>query len=139
MAVEVERGYPVLTIDLGSGPQRITNDKYVVDNQWYKATVDRVGKTVRFTIASEDQFGNVQETSKDDYLQGSKSLFNVDRNSSKLYVGGLPPGQSRSPVRYSTFRGAIEDLTIGDEKVGLWNFKDAQNVAPANERYYTVK
>lgn len=40
----------------------------------------------------------------------------------------------RSPVRYSTYRGAIEELMIGDEKVGLWNFKNAQNVAPAMER-----
>ncbi|ODM92462.1 Laminin subunit alpha [Orchesella cincta] len=24
MAVEIEKGYPVLTVDLGSGPQRIT-------------------------------------------------------------------------------------------------------------------
>jgi laminin alpha 3/5 len=134
MTVEVDRGYPVLTIDLGSGPQRIMNDKYVADNQWYKATVDRSGKTVRFIIAEEDRRGQVEETVKEDYLQGSKSLFNVDRNSSKLYIGGLPPGVVRSPVRYSTYRGSIEDLVIGDEKVGLWNFKDAQNVAPALER-----
>lgn len=127
MSVEVDRGYPVLALDLGSGPQRIMNDKYVADNQWYKATVDRSGKTVRFTIAQEDSSGRMEETVKEDYLQGSKSLFNVDRNSSKLYVGGLPPGVVRSPVRYSTYRGAVEDLMIGDEKVGLWNFKYAQS------------
>lgn len=71
MSVEVDRGYAVLTLDLGSGPQRITNEKYVADNQWYKATVDRSGKTVRFTIA-QDHNGRLEETVKEDYLTGKR-------------------------------------------------------------------
>lgn len=134
MAIEIDRGYPVLTMDLGSGPQRVTNGKYVADDQWYKATVHREGKNVHFTISEEDRYGNVQETTKEDYLGGSKSLFNVNKNSSRLYVGGLPPGQSRHPIKFSNYRGVIEDLQIGEEKVGLWNFKEAQNLNPAHLR-----
>lgn len=134
MAIEIDRGYPILTMDLGSGPQRIPNEKYVADDQWYKATVKRAGKNVRFTISEEDSYGNVLETNKDEYLGGGKSLFNVNKNSSRLYVGGLPPGQARNPVKYSSFRGVVEDLKIGEEKVGLWNFKDSQNLQPAYER-----
>jgi len=135
MALEVENGYPVLTMDLGSGPQRIMNEKFVADDRWYKASVNRAGKTVKFVIEEEDQHGNSRETVKEDYLPGTKSLFNVDKNSSKLYLGGLPPGESGVPVKSSTYRGNVEELTIGGEKVGLWNFKDAENVAPALEKY----
>lgn len=134
MAIEIDQGYPVLTMDLGSGPQRITNDKYVADDTWYKATVNRAGKNVRFTISEEDSYGNVVETPKDEYLGGSKTLFNLNKNSSRLYVGGLPAGETRNPVKFSSFRGVVEDLRIGEEKVGLWNFKDSTNVQPAYER-----
>lgn len=134
MAIEIDRGYPVLTMDLGSGPQRIPNERFVADNQWYKATVDRNGKQVKFIIAEEDSSGKIIETTKEDYLGGSKSLFNVNKNSSRLYVAGLPPGETRNPVKFSTFRGAVEELKIGDEKVGLWNFKDSQNLNPADGR-----
>ena len=134
LALEVDGGYPVLTMDLGSGPQKIRNPKYVADDQWHKATVDRVGKTVRFTISEEDQNQQITEFPSEGYIQGPKSLFNVDRNSSKLYVGGIPPEEVKSPVRHTSFRGVIEDLVIGDEKVGLWNFKEGQSLNPAYER-----
>ena len=34
MAIEIENGYPVLTIDVGDGPERIINTKLVSDNKW---------------------------------------------------------------------------------------------------------
>ena len=41
LALEIENGYPVLVIDLGSGPERINSDKFVADNTWYQAVVER--------------------------------------------------------------------------------------------------
>ncbi|ODM92461.1 Laminin subunit alpha-4 [Orchesella cincta] len=88
---------------------------------------------VRFIISEEDQAGNVVDSVKDQYLGGNKAILNLNKNSSRLYVGGLPQGQARNPVKFSTFRGVVEDLQIGEEKVGLWNFKDSQNLSPAYE------
>jgi laminin alpha 3/5 len=41
MALSIEGGYPVLTLDLGSGPQRIIGNRYVSDNKWRQLIVDR--------------------------------------------------------------------------------------------------
>lgn len=41
MALEVENGYLVLTVDVGNGPQRVINNKYVADNVWYQFIIDR--------------------------------------------------------------------------------------------------
>lgn len=41
MALEIENGYPALTLDIGNGPQRILNGKYVATNEWYKFIIDR--------------------------------------------------------------------------------------------------
>lgn len=41
MAIEIQNGYPVLTIDLGNGPKKIIGNKYVADNNWYQIIVDR--------------------------------------------------------------------------------------------------
>ena len=43
MALSIEAGYPVLTLDFGSGPKRIINNKrYVSDNVWRQLIVDRL-------------------------------------------------------------------------------------------------
>lgn len=44
MALQIENGYPLLTIDLGSGPEQLINNKYVSDNTWYQAIIDRYDK-----------------------------------------------------------------------------------------------
>jgi laminin alpha 3/5 len=41
MALEIENGYPILKIDLGSGAQSIASDKYVADDIWYQAIIER--------------------------------------------------------------------------------------------------
>lgn len=41
LALQIENGYPILTIDLGSGAEKIISEKFVSDNVWYQAVVDR--------------------------------------------------------------------------------------------------
>lgn len=128
----MKQGYPVLTVDLGSGPQvYMIHEKYVADDRWYKAAVERSGRSIQFTITDDVDGREVPYVRTDSYSLGTKSLFNVDQNATRIYVGGFPAQPNfPNPVRQSNFRGSIEDLTIGEEKVGLWNFRDAQNVAP---------
>nr|AAA28662.1 laminin A chain [Drosophila melanogaster] len=124
VAVEIVNGYPILTIDLGNGPERITSDKYVADGRWYQAVVDRMGPNAKLTIREELPNGDVVEHSKSGYLEGSQNILHVDKNS-RLFVGGYPGiSDFNAPPDLTTnsFSGDIEDLKIGDESVGLWNF-----------------
>jgi laminin alpha 3/5 len=41
LALQIENGYPVLAIDLGSGVQKIISDKFVSDDVWYQAVIER--------------------------------------------------------------------------------------------------
>jgi laminin alpha 3/5 len=41
LALQIENGYPILTIDLGSGAQKIISEKSVADDVWYQAIIDR--------------------------------------------------------------------------------------------------
>ncbi|XP_058060994.1 laminin subunit alpha [Anopheles bellator] len=134
MALEIENGYPVLSIDVGSDPEKIISTKYVADDRWYQAIVDRTGNNVKLTIREELDNGTEVFHTKEQVLPGSYNVFNVDQNS-KLFVGGYPPEYNMPPdVKSSEFDGRIEQLQIGGEHVGLWNFVDAQNVDGSQER-----
>lgn len=128
MALEVENGYPILTIDLGDGPEKIISNKHIADGQWHQVIVERTGNNVKLIVRVEgedesDQLHEVEET-----LPGSHSIFNVDPENSKLFVGGYPPDFNiQEGVKYSSFEGQIEDFRIGDQEVGLWNFVDGQD------------
>lgn len=41
MALLIESGYPVLIVDLGSGPERIIHNKFVSDYVWRQIIIDR--------------------------------------------------------------------------------------------------
>lgn len=41
MVLEIENGYPALTLDIGEGPERILNEKYVATDNWYQFIIDR--------------------------------------------------------------------------------------------------
>lgn len=130
MALEIENGYPILTIDLGDGPQKIISNKYVANGQWHQVIVERTGKDIKLIVREEiadgkDQLHEVQEN-----LPGEDTLFNVDPDNSKLFVGGYPPRPDyniQEGLKYSSFEGQIEDLRIGEQEVGLWNFVDGHD------------
>ncbi|XP_054277134.1 laminin subunit alpha [Macrosteles quadrilineatus] len=128
MALQLENGYPVLTIDLGSGPEQINNNKYVSDDKWYQAVVDRTGKSVQFKIREEITPEYIREHPVEHVLKGTSTLLNLDKDLSKLFVGGFPVTFDVQPSLKSSFEGHIEELVIGDSQVGLWNFEDAANL-----------
>ena len=68
-------------------------------------------------------------------LSGTYSIFNLDQELSKLFVGGLQVYYGIQPeIKYQSFEGEIEELVIGDTPVSLWNFVDAENNPGALER-----
>jgi laminin alpha 3/5 len=68
-------------------------------------------------------------------IPGTYSIFNVDQELSKLFVGGFPAYfDVKQDIKYQAFEGQIEELYIGDTPVSLWNFVSAENTAGAIER-----
>lgn len=56
-------------------------------------------------------------------LTGSNTIFNLDQEQSKLFVGGYPSSfEIQEKVKHSSFDGQMEELVIGDRQIGLWNF-----------------
>ncbi|XP_058121122.1 laminin subunit alpha [Anopheles ziemanni] len=134
MALEIENGYPVLSIDLGNDPEKVISPKYVADDRWYQAIVERTGNNVKLTIREQLDNGTELFHSKEQVLPGSYNVFNVDQNS-RLFIGGYPPEYNMpQDVKSSEFDGRVEQLQIGGEHIGLWNFVDAQNVFGSQER-----
>ncbi|XP_065337904.1 laminin subunit alpha [Cloeon dipterum] len=135
LALEIENGYPVLTIDLGSGPQRIVSDKNIADDTWYQIIIDRTGKNAKLTVREEDIDGTEKLYQKEEALTGTYSILNLDQTYSKLFVGGYPSSfEIQGAVKYSSFEGQMEELVIGETPISLWNFADAVNNLPAIER-----
>lgn len=128
MALEVENGYPILTIDLGNGPERIISNKYIANGQWHQVIVERTGNDVKLIVREEIADGKDQLHEVTGIVPGADSVFNVDAENSKLFVGGYPPDYNiQDGLKYSSFEGQIEDLRIGDQEAGLWNFVDGQD------------
>lgn len=126
MALEVENGYPILSIDLGDGPDKIISKKNVANGKWHQAIVERTGNDVKLTIKEELEDGKVLAHEVQDRLSGNNNVFDLNKDNTRIFVGGSPELNSKA-LKYNSFEGEIEDLRIGDEKVGLWNFVDAQN------------
>ncbi|XP_011495348.1 PREDICTED: laminin subunit alpha [Ceratosolen solmsi marchali] len=136
MALSIEGGYPVLTLDLGSGPQRIIGNRYVSDNKWRQLIVDRTGRNIKLIIRESVDDGQDMNFVTEQSLPGSHSIFNLDQEKSKLFVGGFPTSfQVQDAVVSSSFDGEMEELMIGDVPVSFWNFIDGENNwEPALER-----
>jgi len=66
----------------------------------------------------------------------SGSVFNLNREFSKIYVGGFPTVSTavQDTVRSTDMNGKIEGLRIGGKEVGLWNYKKARFIEGANTR-----
>lgn len=126
MALEIENGYPILSIDLGDGPDKIISKKNVANGKWHQAIVERTGNDVKLTIKEELEDGKVLAHEVQDRLSGNNNIFDLNKDNTRIFVGGSPELNSKE-LKYNSFEGEIEDLRIGDEKVGLWNFVDAQN------------
>eukprot|EP00102_Acyrthosiphon_pisum_P016424 XP_008187385.2 PREDICTED: laminin subunit alpha [Acyrthosiphon pisum] len=132
MALQVDNGYLVLLIDIGSGTTTLSSDKIVSDNKWYKVVVERTGKTVKLVVhddVGKGSISNVTTYSKETILPGNSSSLNLDKDHSKLFVGGLPATfQAQNDIVDQSLEGRVEDLMLGNTFVGLWNFVDSSGV-----------
>lgn len=128
LALEVENGFPVLTIDVGNGPEKLISNKNVANGQWHQAVIERNGNDVKLAIREEIDDGTERLHEVDATLAGPQNIFDLDRENTKLFVGGYPPDfNAQNGLKYSSFEGEIEDVKIGDQEVGLWNFLDGQD------------
>lgn len=137
MALIIQSGYPVLKLDIGNGREQLISDKYVSDNVWYQFIIDRTGHNAKLTIREELPGGVENLSTNEMTLDGHHSIFNLDRNKSKLFVGSFPINYEMQPdIYFNSFDGEIEDLVIGETPVSLWNFNDGyENNHGATERY----
>jgi laminin alpha 3/5 len=95
----------------------------------------RIGKKVQLIIREEVADGQEKKSVNEMVLPGTSSIFNLDQELSKLFVGGFPVYFGMQPeIKYQAFEGQIEELVLGDTPVSLWNFADAENNVGAIER-----
>ncbi|XP_064486972.1 laminin subunit alpha-like [Ornithodoros turicata] len=123
MALILRHGYLVLIVNLGDGAEEIRHSKRVADGQWHQVIIDRTGKTVNLIVRTEVGEG-VDESKDTRFLQGTHSVFNLDQEHAKFYIGGVP---DHSMVQLNLddrnpFEGSIEELVFGSSPIGLWNF-----------------
>ncbi|XP_066250557.1 laminin subunit alpha isoform X1 [Euwallacea similis] len=134
MALVVQNGYPVLKLDIGNGPdQVILHKKHVADNVWRQFIIERVGDNATLSIREEVTRGDDNKTahredmifSENKTLAGHHTIFNLDKDKSKLFVGSFPINyEKQKEIDVNSFEGAIEELVIGNTPVSLWNFKE---------------
>lgn len=136
MALRIENGFPAVTLDFGNGPARVVSTKYVANGEWYQFIIDRTGMNVKLIIREQLPGGKIYETINEEKLEGYNSIFNLDRNQSKIFLGSYPTEfKMQDNIRMIPFEGDVEELTIGDRPISLWNFKHGEdNGRGARER-----
>lgn len=83
---------------------------------------------VKLTIREEGANNQVVDAVKEQTLDGHYSIFNLDRNQSKLFLGSYPLDfNMQDNIRQNSFEGAMEELVVGDRPVSLWNFNYGQH------------
>ncbi|XP_074042767.1 laminin subunit alpha [Leptinotarsa decemlineata] len=123
MALIIQNGYPVLKLNIGNGNEQIINPKYVSDNNWYQYIIERVGFNAKLSIREELSDGTENTIEKEKTLAGPYTMFNLDENKSKIFVGSFPNNyEMQEGIDFSSFSGEIEDLVIGNTPMSLWNF-----------------
>ncbi|CAG9771124.1 unnamed protein product [Ceutorhynchus assimilis] len=136
MALVVQNGYPVLKLDIGNGPDQVILKKPVADNVWRQFIIERVGHNAKLSIREElpNRQENIETAEK--ALTGPYTIFNLDKDKSKLFVGSFPVNyEMQKDIDVNSFEGEIEELVIGNTPVSLWNFVDAyENNHGAKER-----
>lgn len=77
---------------------------------------------------------------KETILTGNSSILNLDKDHSKLFLGGLPATfQAQKNIVEQSLEGRVEDLMLGNTFVGLWNFVESSGLNNGSiERYKRV-
>lgn len=92
-------------------------------------TFFRVGHTAKLTIREELPNGTIASTVAEQQLSGPLMIFNLEKDKSKIFVGGFPSKYAmQNDVRdFNAFQGEVEDVVVGNTPVSLWNFVDGFN------------
>ena len=143
LALEVvDSGQCKLTIDLGAGEQYIFSKNPITYDQWNKLEIMRNGYEVTMTVSSEAGPGEITQDVVTDLLpridgygRPFGSVFNLHPEYSRIFVGGFPSEMKiQSSVRETFMVGSMEGLVIGDQPLGLFNFKKANDISGAQGR-----
>ncbi|XP_046390071.1 laminin subunit alpha-like [Ischnura elegans] len=142
MALQIENGYPTLTIDLGSKPTKVELRKYVSNNNWYQIICQRSGRSAEFILREEVDRRGIRKVVTDSdsvVFMGPSSVLNLDQNLSRIIVGGYPEHYNiPREIENSYFVGNVEELKIDDHPVSFWNFIEAENINGTNQRHKLV-
>lgn len=95
----------------------------------------RTGLNAKLIIREDLDQGNIKENTVEQTLDGPNSIFNLDKNQSKLCIGSCPLNyKMQDSININSFDGEMEELVIGDTPVSLWNFNYGLNIGGANHR-----
>ena len=143
MALQVGKdGRVSLIMDTGAGPVELKSNNPVIYNDWVKIDVSRLGYNVNLSVSTEKEIGNIEVDTVSDQLpylddkgQPFGSVFNLNSEYSKIFVGGFPTEKKvQGKITSTDMEGQIEGLTIGGKPVGLWNLKDSTDISGASTR-----
>ncbi|XP_027200224.2 laminin subunit alpha [Dermatophagoides pteronyssinus] len=125
MCLELRRGKVVLIWDLGAGnPTMIEDTQNIYDQKWHQIIVERFGRLIRLSVLTDKQ-----RTESQQIAPGSASVFNLDRDQSKIFIGGVPTNIKLSPaVKNRHFYGVVSNVFLDNEPLGLWNVKNSYNI-----------
>lgn len=88
-----------------------------------------MGHTAKLTIREELPNGTEISTVAEQQLAGPLMIFNLDKDKSKIFVGGVSSKyEMQNDVRdFNAFQGEAEEVSIGNTPLSLWNFVDGYN------------
>ncbi|KPM02403.1 paramyosin-like protein 1, partial [Sarcoptes scabiei] len=123
--LELRRGQVYLIWDLGTGqPLVVPHHQQIVPGTWNQIIVERFGRLIRMSLKINENSAPIIVEKE---ASGSASVFNLDRENSKIYIGNIPPNVPvSSNIENRRFRGDISDVYLDNEPLGLWNARESQ-------------
>lgn len=85
----------------------------------------RTGKLINLTVVEEvnPPSKNYLTFSASGKIPGHSSVLDLDKEYSKLFIGGLPTSfEAPIDIKNPTFYGQVEELVVEGIAAGLWNF-----------------
>ncbi|KAK3796923.1 hypothetical protein RRG08_032228 [Elysia crispata] len=136
LAVDLRDGYVVFTVNLGSGAANIYSTQQVNDGKWHQIIAERIGKTAKLVVKSEDLEDDVNEGT----TEGTFAVLELNPVTTQIIVGGVPDAFAiPQGLMTKPFEGVLEELTFDGEPLGLWNFAAGKNnFKGANQRDFLL-
>ncbi|RUS82429.1 hypothetical protein EGW08_009817 [Elysia chlorotica] len=136
LAVELQDGFAVFTVNLGSGAAKVTSTRKLNDGKWHQIIAERIGKTAKLIVKSEGLDDDVTEGT----TKGTFTVLELNPITTRIVVGGVPDDFTiPQDLMTKPFEGVMEELTFDGEPLGLWNFvAAANNFKGANQRDFLL-